>query len=175
MVHGIVQPCIFGECYYVSCINLITSLIVHNTYQLIHTCACGHFSCIQHSVILWTVTHQAPLSKGFSRQEYWNGSPCPPPGDLPNPRIEPTSLMSPVFASRPFLVAQLVKNLPAMQETWVRSLGWEDSLEKGKSTHSSILAWEIPYSPWGRKESDTTERLSLHFTCLPLAPPGKPN
>ena len=42
------------------------------------------------------------------------------------------------------LVAQLVKNLPAMQETWVQSLGWEDPLEKGKFTHSSILAWRIP-------------------------------
>ena len=41
------------------------------------------------------------------------------------------------------LVAQLVKNLPAMWETWVRSLGWEDPLEKGKATHSSILAWRI--------------------------------
>ena len=43
------------------------------------------------------------------------------------------------------LVAQLVKNLPAMQETWVQSLGWEDTLEKGKATHSSILAWKIPW------------------------------
>ena len=42
------------------------------------------------------------------------------------------------------LVAQLVKNLPEMWETWVRSLGWEDSLEKGKATHSTILAWRIP-------------------------------
>ena len=42
------------------------------------------------------------------------------------------------------LVAQLVKNLPAMQETWVESLGWEDPLEKGKAPHSSILAWKIP-------------------------------
>ena len=42
-----------------------------------------------------------------------------------------------------FLIAQLVKNLPAMQETWVQSLGWEDLLEKGKATHSSILAWRI--------------------------------
>ena len=41
-------------------------------------------------------------------------------------------------------MAQLVKNLPAMWETWVRSLGWEDPLEKGKATHSSILAWRIP-------------------------------
>ena len=44
------------------------------------------------------------------------------------------------------LVAQLVKNLLAMQETWVRSLGWEDPLEKGKSTHSSIVAWRIPWT-----------------------------
>ena len=50
------------------------------------------------------------------------------------------------------LVAQLIKNLPVMQETWVRSLGWEDSLEKRKATHASILAWRIPwtiYSPCG--------------------------
>ena len=47
------------------------------------------------------------------------------------------------LATKP-LVAQLVKNLPAIQETWVRSLGWEDSLEKRMATHSSILAWRIP-------------------------------
>ena len=54
-----------------------------------------------------------------------------------------------------------------MRETWVRSLGWEDPLEKEMATHSSILAWEIPrteelagYSPWGRKESETTEWLN---------------
>ena len=46
----------------------------------------------------------------------------------------------------PPLVAQLVKNLPAMGETWVRSLGWKAPLEKGKATHSSILAWRIPWS-----------------------------
>ena len=46
----------------------------------------------------WTVTHQAPLSMGLSRQEYWNGLPCPPPVDLPNPGIEPESLLSPALA-----------------------------------------------------------------------------
>ena len=56
------------------------------------------------------------------------------------------------------LVAKLVKNPLAMQEIWVQSLGWEDPLEKGKATHSSIMDL---YSPWGHKESDTTERLSL--------------
>ena len=61
------------------------------------------------------------------------------------------------------LVVQLVKNPPAMRETWVRSLGWEDQLEKGKATHSSIWPGEFQglYSPWGHKELDTTERLSL--------------
>ena len=44
------------------------------------------------------------------------------------------------------LAAQLVKNLPTMQETWVQSLGWEDPLETGKATHSSILAWRIPWT-----------------------------
>ena len=43
-------------------------------------------------------------------------------------------------------MAQLVKNPPAMQETWVQSLGWEDSLEKGKATDSSVLAWRIPWT-----------------------------
>ena len=60
-------------------------------------------------------------------------------------------------------MAQLVKNLPAVQETWVRSLGWEDPLEKGTAPHSSILSWRVP---WGCKESDTTERLSLSLTLL---------
>ena len=59
-------------------------------------------------------------------------------------------------------MAETVKNPSAMQETWVQSLGWEDPLEKGKATHSSILAWRIP---WTRKKSDTTDQLSLswHF------------
>ena len=47
-------------------------------------------------------------------------------------------------------MAQLVKNPPAMQETWVRSLVWEDPLEKGTATHSSILAWRIPWTVWSK-------------------------
>ena len=75
-----------------------------------------------------------------------------------------------------FLVVQMVKNLPAMQETWIRSLGQEDLLKKGMATHSSILTWRIPWTEepgglqsvesqgighicrlWGHTESDTTE------------------
>ena len=61
-------------------------------------------------------------------------------------------------------MAQMVKRLSAMQETWVRSLGWEDPLEKEMAAHSSILAWKIPWTvepgrlrSLGRKELDTTE------------------
>ena len=73
-----------------------------------------------------------------------------------------TGLSPLVWAS---LVAQLVKNLPAMWEkwAWVQFLGWEDPLEKGKVTHSCILAWRIPCSTvhGGHKELDRMKRLSL--------------
>ena len=59
--------------------------------------------------------------------------------------MTPSKKMQWIYKSKgASLIAQLVKNLPAMQETWVQSLGWEDPLEKGKATHSSILAWKIP-------------------------------
>ena len=63
-------------------------------------------------------------------------------------------------------VSQLVKNPPAMWDTWVQSLGWEDPLEKGMAASPIFWPGEFHglYSPWGRKELDTTERLSLHFT-----------
>ena len=69
----------------------------------------------------------------------------------------------------------MVKNLPAMQETGVRPLGWEDPLEKVMASHSSILAWRISWmeepgglSPWGHKESDMTEQLTHTHTSLKL-------
>ena len=63
------------------------------------------------------------------------------------------------------LVAQLVKNPPAMWETWAQSLGWEDPLERGKATHSSILTWRIPWAVHGVAKSQI--RLNdFHFTSL---------
>ena len=60
----------------------------------------------------------------------------------------------------PFLVAQMIKNLPAVQETWVRSLGWKDPLEKKMATHSSILAWRIPWTEEpGGLESTGSQRV----------------
>ena len=64
-------------------------------------------------------------------------------------------------------MAQLVKNPPAMQETWVCSLGWEDPLEKGKATDSIFWPREFHglYRPWGHKESETTDQLSLSLVA----------
>ena len=72
------------------------------------------------------------------------------------------------------LVVKAVKNPPSMQETQILSLGWEDLLEKGMASHSSILVWRILwteepgglYSPWDRKESDMTEQLTLSLFSL---------
>ena len=85
----------------------------------------SYFSHIQLFATLWTVTHQAPLSMGFSRQEYWSGLPCPPPRDLPFPGIEPAPLMPPPLAGG-FLNA---------------SATWE---AQEMATRSGILTWRIP-------------------------------
>ena len=75
----------------------------------------------------------------------------------PQPRMHALLLVS-----RAFLVPQLVKNPPAMWEPWVRPMGWEDPLEKGKATHSSFLAWRTPWTlVRGVAESGMSEQLSL--------------
>ena len=60
-------------------------------------CVLGCFGHVRLFVTLWTVDRQAPLSMGFSRQEYWSGLPCPPPGDLSDPGVEPKSPVSPAL------------------------------------------------------------------------------
>ena len=62
-----------------------------------------HFSHVWLFATQWTIAHQSPLSLGFSRQQYWSGLQWPPPGELPNPGIEPTSLMSPALAGGLFI------------------------------------------------------------------------
>ena len=63
-----------------------------------YPCMLSRFSHVQLFATLWTVACQVPLSMGFSRQKYWNALPCLSPGDLPDPGIEPMSLMSPALA-----------------------------------------------------------------------------
>ena len=82
------------------------------------------------------------------------------PGSIPGlGRSSEKGIGYPLQSSWASLMAQLVKNLPVMQETWVISLGWEDPLEKRTATHSSSLAWRIPWTAQSmrHKESDTAE------------------
>ena len=88
-----------------------------------HACV---LSCLSHVwlfVTPWTVTHQSPLTMGFSRQEYWSGLPCPPPRDLPDPGIKPESLTSPALAGWFFTTsatceAQWTTNPPLLSWIW---------------------------------------------------------
>ena len=84
----------------------------------------SHFSPVLLFVTLWTIAHQAHPSMGFSRQEYWSGLPCPPPGDLPDPRIKQGSLLSPALAGR-FFTTSATREAPsqiplvsAKNDTW---------------------------------------------------------
>ena len=68
----------------------------------------------------WTVAHQFPLSMGFSRQEYWSGLPCPPPGDLPDPGMKPVCLLSSVLAGRIFTIVPTGKPYTTMTKIAMR-------------------------------------------------------
>ena len=72
---------------------LLKTFLPDDTTGQTSACVLSHFSCVWLFVTPWSVAHQAPLSMGFSRQEYWSGLPCPPPGDLPHPGIKPLRLL----------------------------------------------------------------------------------
>ena len=160
-----------------------------NKIRVVLSSKCMHagccFSCVWFFVNLWTVARQAPLSMGFSRQEHWSGLPCPPPGGLPDPGIEPTSVSSPALADRFFttvppgktyggfrvhlnsvrasLRAQLVKNRLQCGRPGLDP--WVGKIPQRREGLPTPGFWPREshglYSPWGRKESDTTEH--FHF------------
>ena len=133
-------------------------------------------SRVRFFVTPWTVAYQAPLSMGFSRKEYWSGLPYVNPmlmlwkGSISLPEfaayfilvmhvcVHHYGALGVLFASTltylrstglfkgASLVAQVVKSLPVMIEIQVQFLGQENPLEKGMATHSSILAWRIPWT-----------------------------
>ena len=86
----------------------------------VRACMLSHFSRVRLFATLWTVASQAPLSMGFSWQEYWNGLPCPSPRYLPNPGIKPTSSAAPALQAdslplshwgRPYMTALIILNI----------------------------------------------------------------
>ena len=94
----------------------ILSMINLISFELLAYRACG-LSCVRLFGTPWTVSHQAPLSMEFSRQEYWRGSPFPTPADRPNPGIKPTSLLSAALASRFFAAEPLGKPRASVRQT----------------------------------------------------------
>ena len=89
-----------------------------------------------------------------------NGHGCAPVNLYLEKQIADCSLLTPVLEDSASLVAQKVKNLPAMQKAWVQSLGWEDSMEKEMATHSGLLAWRIPWTEEpGRLQSMGLQRV----------------
>ena len=128
---------------------LICEAFLYLCIHILYACILSRFNCVRLCETLWTIAHQAPLSMGFPRQEYWSGLQCPAPEDLPNPGIEPVSLMSSALAGRFFTTSamqeahtfyikciytykyvyayigaekvQTVKNLSSVQKTWVQS------------------------------------------------------
>ena len=102
-------------------------LSIHYTFTI---CVLSHFSRVRLCATPWTLAHQAPLSMGFSRQEHWSGLPCPPPGDLPNPGIQPTS---PALQADSLLLSH--RGSPHLHYLCLKVV--------------SFFPFEIKISPWG--------------------------
>ena len=159
-------------------------------------CACAQpLSRVWLCVTPWTVVHQAPLSVGFSRQEYCSGLPCPPSGDLPDPGIEPTSLVSPALAGGFFTTSATgeahfifykVAFLLHPRQYKAVSCTWQEEEEKMLSpvtekvlTHqeglfelglSQILNKSCPGEDWGSGDWSTREAQGQQSQFSPLWP-----
>ena len=117
-------------------------------------CVSSRFNRVQFVVTPWSVAHEASLSMGFSRQEYWSGLPFPSPGDLPDPGIEPTSLASLAFSGG-FLITSATWEAPSkryMMSGWI-SLGGQCRPHEYWVSHITLVYLEVheyllPLGPW---------------------------
>ena len=130
-----------------------------SSFSIWELCMLSSFSHIQLFATLWTMARQAPLSVRFFRQEYWQGLPCPPPRDLPDPGIEPATLRSPAFAGGFFTT----------------SASWEAQDLFILTMHHSIqdlsaLTRDQTHAPWsGNMVSGLPGKsLDSHGNCAPL-------
>ena len=140
----------------------------YNSVALVCVCA-QFFSRVLLFLAPWTVACLAPLSMGFPRQEYWSGLPFTTPGDLPDPGIEPSSLillhwqvdsLSLASLGLTSLVAQKVIESAYSAGDPGSISGWEDPLEKEMAIQSNTLAWKIPWTEEpGRLQSMGSQRV----------------
>ena len=103
-----VHVCMCVYIYIYTIYSYVLHIYTHTYTYIFVLLSC--FSCVWLFVTLWTIACQASLSLEFSRQEYWSGLSCPPPGDLPKPGIEPVSLTSPALAGQFFNTSPVVLN-----------------------------------------------------------------
>ena len=96
---------LYSFTYFLVRLFVLLLLSCKSSLYILDVCELSHFSWVRFFVMPWTVAYQAPLSMGFSGQEYWSGLSCPSPGDLSNPGIGPRSLKSPVLAGRFFITS----------------------------------------------------------------------
>ena len=119
--------------------------------NVIRLCCVQSLSCARLFATPWTMVHQASLSMGFSRQEYWSGLPFPPSRDLLDPGIKPLSPASPALAGKFFTTSAI---WVAHNKEWQLQYSClENPMDRGTMSL-------VGYSPWGCKESDTAERLT---------------
>ena len=141
-------------------------------------CVLSHFTHVWLFATLWTVVCQASLSMRFSRQEYWSGLSCPPPGDLPDPGIELVTLMSPALAVGFFTTS-------ATEETSLELRKWKSLGCDSLWTHGLYSPWEFsrpdywsgwPFPSPGDLPNPGIEPRShtLQADSLPVKPQGKP-
>ena len=128
-----------------------------NLINTVLACMLSHFSHIRLFATLWTVARQAPLSIGFSRQEFWSGLPCPPPGDLLKPGIEPESFMSPALAGRFF----------TSRVTWEAHKKYYSSVQFRRSVVSDSLQ---PHESQHARPPCPSSTPGVHSNSRPLSP-----
>ena len=144
-----------------------------------HSHVLSLFSHVWPFATLWTVAHEAALSMGFSRQEYWSGLPFPSPGDFPDPRIEPSSLMFPVLVGGFFTTSTAWMNeasipshscLFAAHGTWARPLYLQSPLSAGHPSLwiASLYLLSLIFPPLFSVASIITWHISVFCLLSPI-------
>ena len=129
--------------------RLIFLFYTHDTENThCHTRVLSHFSCVRLFATPWTVAPQPPLSMGFSRQEFWSGLPCPLPGDLPDPGIQPMPLTSPAsaggfFTTEPHTGKPYADTQAHSNNTWSDLITSKMLREIKNYTHVGNITYEI--------------------------------